>query len=118
MEIRDFRINEAIGKRKAVVIIVHGMQEHLLRYTDFAKYLASQGYTVVRYPLIGHGPTVSELEKGYFGRKDGWKKLVQQLKTVVEKTAKLYPHTPIVVYGHSLGSMIARAYIQDFDHQI
>ena len=118
MEIRDLLIEKPIGKVKAIVIIVHGMQEHLFRYTDFANYLSRQGYLVVRYSLLGHGPSVAKEDRGYFGEKDGWKNLVEQLKTVVERIKHSYPGIPVVVYGHSFGSMIARAFIQEYDHLI
>lgn len=118
MEILDYCVSEPSEKAKLVVIIVHGMQEHLYRYTDFANYLANKGYIAVRYSLLGHGPSVSKEEKGYFGEKNGDQKLVQQLNEVVKETKRRYPNQAIVLYAHSLGSMIARAYLQDQDSEV
>ena len=42
---------------KAVVQIVHGMQEHALRYVDFCEFLVYNNYTVLVSDLRGHGKT-------------------------------------------------------------
>ena len=42
-------------KAKAVLQIVHGMEEHKERYYSFAEYLSENGITVVVGDLRGHG---------------------------------------------------------------
>ena len=42
-----------------MVQIAHGMAEHSLRYRDFARYLAQQGFVVSVHDHMGHGKSVS-----------------------------------------------------------
>ena len=54
---------------KAVIQLVHGMAEYILRYEEFAVYLARRGYIVVGNDHAGHGFSVgSDRERGYFGK--------------------------------------------------
>ena len=64
------------GKIKGVVQIVHGMAEHRKRYEPFAQFLKSHGYAVVSFDLPGHGESIEDGLKGYFGEKDGWDHLL------------------------------------------
>ena len=54
--------NEEIEKYRGVVQLVHGMEEHIGRYEDFAKLLMSQGYIVVGHDHLGHGNSVENKE--------------------------------------------------------
>ena len=104
---------------KASVVIVHGMAEHRKRYDDFARYLQRQGYAVFTYDLPGHGETVGEDGlKGYFGPKNGWNNLVKSAKEIVDESKRQYPNAGVVLFGHSMGSMIARCFIQQYDDEI
>lgn len=103
-------------KTKGAVAIVHGMAEHRKRYAGFAEYLADSGYGVITYDLPGHGESVSE-EKGHFGD-DGWQTLVESAGRAVRRAKTEFPDVKIVLFGHSMGSMIARCYLQDHDSEI
>lgn len=98
---------------KAVVILVHGMQEYSDRYADFCQYLTSQGYSCVRYDLLGHGKKLSASERGYFGN-DGWQKLLQQLHRHVQQAHSQFPGQKVILFGHSMGTIIIRTYLQDY----
>lgn len=102
---------------KAVIQIVHGMSEHRKRYDDFAQYLKQLGYAVVTFDLPGHGESVAEV-KGYFGEKDGWQHLLYATHQVTEKIKEEFPDTPIVLFGHSMGTIVARCYIQTHDDEL
>ncbi len=99
-----------------VVAIVHGMAEHSGRYQDFAEYLSDQGYGVITYDLPGHGEDSEE--KGYFGRKKGWDLLVNSAVSAVRKAKKEFPEVPVFLFGHSMGSMICRCFLQLHDKEI
>ena len=61
--------NEERQKYRGVIQLVHGMEEHIGRYEDFAKLLISQGYIVVGHDHLGHGNSVkSEEDLGYFAK--------------------------------------------------
>ena len=106
------------GKLKAVVQIVHGMSEHRKRYEDFAEFLKSHGYGVVTFDLPGHGESAEGGLKGYFGEKGGWDHLLYATHQVTEQIKKECPGVPIVLFGHSMGSIIGRCYIQQYDDEL
>ena len=46
---------EPEGSPVAVVQILHGIAEHMLRYDEFARFLAGHGFLVVAEDHMGHG---------------------------------------------------------------
>ena len=103
------------GEPLAVVEIIHGMAEHRKRYDEFARWLQEKGFAVVTYDLPGHGETAEGSPLGYFGMKDGWGNLVKSARTVAEECMRQYPDKPFFILGHSMGTMIARCYLQKYD---
>ena len=104
---------------KGIVQIAHGMAEYSNRYADFAKYLCSRGYAVFINDHIGHGKSVSSRDDlGYFGEKDGWEILVKDVKALSDIAKKAYPQKPLIIFGHSMGSFIARSYSQKYGTDI
>ena len=43
------------GAPHAALLLVHGMAEHSGRYSDFAAFMAENGYAVRAYDQRGHG---------------------------------------------------------------
>lgn len=103
---------------KAAVFIVHGMQEHQRRYKDFAEYLTTRGIGVVTYDLPGHGETDKGSTRGWFGNENGWRNLASSLTEICLLTKQEFPGVPVVCYGHSMGTMLARTFIQLHDAMI
>ena len=100
-----------LKKPKAVVYIVHGMAEHALRYDDFAQYLLDNGFSVYSMDLRGHGKTAGTVEKlGFFAEADGWNRMVDDIRVLTRTGEKENPGLPAVLYGHSMGSILARCY--------
>lgn len=100
---------------KAIFQISHGMAEHGERYSDFAAYLCSKGFAVFANDHIGHGKSVkSDGDLGYFGENGGWNAFVEDERTITELIKKEYPNTPIIFFGHSMGSFIAREYLRRY----
>ena len=98
---------------KGIVQICHGMAEHLERYEEFIDFLTSSGYVVFIHDHLGHGKSVkNDGELGYFGEKDGYKTLVNDVKLVTDLAKDKYPELPVFLFGHSMGSFIARYYTQ------
>lgn len=95
------------GAPKAVVQIVHGIADHASRYEPFAEYLNSQGYLVVAQDHMGHGDSITEeAPQGYFN--GGWFAGVDDTYQLYLDTRKKHPDLPCVLFGHSMGSFIAR----------
>ena len=95
---------------KGVVQIAHGMAEHSARYAEFAKALAERGYAVFINDHLGHGKSVASKEDlGFFGPM-GYDALVKDMKQLTEIAKKEYPELPFIIFGHSMGSFLAREY--------
>lgn len=104
---------------EACVVIVHGMQEHQNRYISFAQFLRERGIVVMTYDLPGHGPLAqSEKTLGYFGSEDGWNVLVDSAHQCIAKVRREYPQLPVWYFGHSMGTIIGRCYLQKWDSEI
>ena len=99
------------GEVRAVVIIHHGMAEHINRYADYVKHLTDMGYAVFMHDMANHGKSNQKTELlGYFGENDGYKNLVKDLKTVYDIAKKEFPDKKIIMFGHSMGSFIVRCF--------
>ena len=100
---------------KAIFQIAHGMAEHGERYEDFAAYLCEKGFAVLVNDHVGHGKSVkSDDDLGYFGENGGWDSLVEDERSFTELIKAEFPDLPIVFFGHSMGSFIAREYIRRY----
>lgn len=97
---------------KAIFQISHGMAEHGERYKDFASYLCEKGFAVVVEDHMGHGKSIStDDDLGYFGENNGWDALVEDERAVTELVKADFPDVPVIFFGHSMGSFVAREYI-------
>ncbi|HOD01703.1 MAG: lysophospholipase L2 [Firmicutes bacterium ADurb.Bin300] len=104
---------------KAIIQITHGMAEHTDRYLDFAHYLCSLGYAVYMHDHLGHGKSVSSDEQlGFFGEKEGCKTLVEDVKQLTDIIKNENPDKKIILFGHSMGSFIARSYCEKYGKEI
>jgi alpha-beta hydrolase superfamily lysophospholipase len=98
---------------RCVLHIQHGMAEHCLRYRHFAEFLASLGVAVYAQDHRGHGQSVAAGETlGYYADRDGWNLVLQDVRQLNRMASELHPGVPVVMFGHSMGSFIARAYAQ------
>ncbi|WLR42731.1 lysophospholipase [Bacillus carboniphilus] len=107
------------GDVKAVVQLSHGMAEHIERYDEFASFLVKHGYAVYGHDHRGHGNTAESTEElGHFHDENGFSLVVEDLKRMTEIIKKDYPNKPIILMGHSMGSFVARRYIQLYGEQL
>ena len=97
-------------KPKAIIQVIHGMEEHQDRYKDFATYLSKQGFMVVTSDMRGHGKNAKEL--GYFKDKGGYKQLIEDQLKIRDYIQEHYNGTPVYLFGHSMGTMISRVLLQ------
>ncbi len=98
---------EPEGEVKAVLQIVHGIAEYVERYDDFANYLNAMGILVVAEDHMGHGQSINgEGIQGYFH--GGWFTAVADTYRLLEDTRAEFPGVPYVLFGHSMGSFMAR----------
>lgn len=71
-----------------VIIVVHGMAEHIERYFEFCEKLIKRGYKVYAYSHRGHFPTDTIENYGYMGDGDNFQNLVEDLNCIVEYVKK------------------------------
>jgi alpha-beta hydrolase superfamily lysophospholipase len=100
---------------KASVVILHGMVEHHKRYFDFAKFLNTNGIDVYLYDHRGHGTDKVHKELGFFDETKGYKKVVNDAIEVMKYVKKNNRCKKLFLLGHSMGSLIARNVIQQYD---
>ena len=111
-------IAEPKGKPKAVVQISHGMAEHKERYFKFMEYLAENGYVCVINDHRGHGNSVKDKKDlGYFYTEDT-NFIVDDLHDVTFYIKNKYPDYKTYLFSHSMGTLVARGYIQKYDKEI
>ena len=95
-----------------IVQLVHGIAEHIARYDAFASFLADNGYIVAGHDQLGHGKSsLNDSTLGFFSEKDGWEKAVQDIHALHDILAERFPGKPYVLFGHSMGSFLARTYL-------
>lgn len=103
------------GKAKGIVQIVHGMQEYMGRYKDFAEYLSGKGYIVVGHDQLGHGRTaVTEDQLGYIAKEHPSDILIRDIYRLRKGAEKKFPDLPYFIFGHSMGSYLLRKYITKY----
>lgn len=100
------------GTPKAVLMISHGVGEHILRYASFARFLTERGFVVAGHDHLGHGGSVAaDAPRLYFGPKGSWQYVVDDLYARRKLVAERYPGVPCFLMGHSMGSFLARTYL-------
>lgn len=98
-------------KIKGIIQISHGMCEYFGRYLDFAEFMSKHGFIVCGNDHLGHGNSVNtDNELGYFSPENGWKNAVEDLYMLTKIMKENYKDIPYFLFGHSMGSFIARAY--------
>lgn len=101
---------------KAVVQIIHGALEYKERYLPLAEYLRDHGFAVVLSDNRGHGHSTSE--DNPFGLMPGVDRLIADQVMISDWIKSRYPDTPLDLFGHSMGSMLARIYLQRHDARV
>ncbi len=97
-----------------VLQICHGMQEYILRYDEFATYMADRGFVVVGHDHIGHGLSVrNQDELGIMHTDRPAEVMVEDILTNYEMTKREYPKLPYTILGHSMGSYLLRRFLSE-----
>lgn len=107
------RIWDNIASPKAVILLAHGMVEHGLRYDDFARYLNGRGYILVVPDCRGHGKTAGSPDMVSVYDGDMFGDIVRDNMKLADQLLNTYK-VPLVAMGHSFGSFITQAFIQNY----
>lgn len=101
---------------KAIVQISHGMAEHAGRYEEFAYKLTMEGYGVYANDHRGHGKTIkNSADMGYFAPQKGWDLVVEDMYILTKHIKEEWEGCPIFLFGHSMGSLLSRQYIYQYE---
>jgi alpha-beta hydrolase superfamily lysophospholipase len=101
------------GRPKAVVQLVHGLGEYATRYEPLAQALVAAGYAVYGSDHRGHGATGVHQYDGDLSRlgrpgPGGVRAIVRSLKQLRDLAHDEHPDVPVVLLGHSLGSLLGQ----------
>ena len=97
-----------------VVIISHGMSEHMGRYKWLITQLNNDGYHVVANDHRGHGKwIVNGYKEGVFSAKDGWDQVTNDLIQLINSSHIEFPNHKHYLFAHSMGSYVALSAISN-----
>jgi alpha-beta hydrolase superfamily lysophospholipase len=98
---------------RAVLVVSHGMGEHRRRYRAPLTAFVAAGYAIYAADHRGHGESALDPTKfGDYGP-GGFAGVVEDLATVIERARGENPGRPLILFGHSMGSMISQALVID-----
>lgn len=89
---------------KALIIGIHGFNDHIGRFTHVHTPLARAGLAVFAFDQRGFGQTVQKAENGA-GRKyawTSWREQMEDLEWAVAEGRKACAGVPVFLYGHSM----------------
>jgi alpha-beta hydrolase superfamily lysophospholipase len=107
-----------IDAPRGLVIISHGASEHSGRYHRFAHALNSAGFAAVALDHRGHGRTASAGQPGVMGPGGGQAVIddLEELRAAARSGTD--SRVPAFLFGHSMGSLIALAYLVDHSQDL
>ena len=99
------------SRPRGMVLLVHGLGEHMGRYEKLARRLGNWGFEVRGYDQYGHGES-----GGPRGGLTSGTRLLDDLGDIVDDTrARLSRRkiaaTPLILLGHSLGGLVAARFV-------
>jgi len=101
-----------------IVVLVHGMGEHVRRYDHVASALTSHGFVVYGHDHRGHGASLAAGdEPGHLGA-NGWSALVDDLNLVIAQVKSDHPGLPVAMVAHSMGSFATQQFLLDHGAEV
>jgi alpha-beta hydrolase superfamily lysophospholipase len=95
-------------KVNGVVIISHGMAEHMGRYSWLTNKLNKDGYHVIGHDHRGHGKWIKNgYKEGVFHSSNGWNLVTDDLTNLIYDSQAEFPNYKHYLLAHSMGSYVA-----------
>ena len=104
---------DLIKNPKAIILIVHGLCEHLQRYDYVVSKFNEWGYSVYRFDNQGHGR--SQGKRAYIEDYNDFTKDVDEMVELIKKENE---NEKIFILGHSMGGMIGSLYGIDYPNRV
>jgi len=96
----------AIGEPRAHLLLVHGIAEHASRHEHVATRFAQAGIETHAFDLRGFG--ASSGRRAYVDR---WSQYHDDVEDQLAAIRAVSGRLPVVLYGHSMGGLIALGYV-------
>lgn len=105
-------------KPKGVLQLVHGFGEHSRRYLHMIVNLMEAGFIVAADDHVGHGKTALENDTWGNWGSAGCQTMMEDEHTLKQLVQEKYPDVPYFMFGHSMGSIIARQFIAKYGDEL
>lgn len=113
-----WRHQDSVSPERGVLMISHGLAEHSARYARFAAFMAAQGFHVHAHDHRGHGAThASDAPLGRYAGRQGVAKVLADVRVMRDMVGALHPGLPVILFGHSMGGLIALNAAEDDPHR-
>lgn len=97
-----------VDKPRAIFLLIHGVGEHSGRYQRLKEAMVELGLSVYALDHRGHGRS-----SGKRGHVKEFNDYLKDVKQLYELAVSENPNTPVVIFGHSMGGVIAAQYALD-----
>ncbi|MGE5420131.1 MAG: lysophospholipase [Chloroflexota bacterium] len=88
-----------------VILLVHGIGEHVRRYNHWADLFRKENYAFAALDLPGHGRS-----EGGRGRIKKYSNVYELIDLLLKTGSRTFPGVPLYLYGHSMGGGIVLDY--------
>jgi acylglycerol lipase len=95
------------ASERALVVVAHGLGEHIGRYDALATRLVREGFAVRGYDQRGHG-----YAPGARANIDRFERFSEDLGSFTAAARAQHPGKPMVLLGHSMGGVVAARAVQ------
>ena len=93
---------------RAILLIVHGLNEHSGRYKHMAAYFTGKGYGVYGMDLVGHGKS-----SGTRSFAKDFPAFINPILSYLDMIKETHPGKPVFLIGHSMGGLIGAYFLID-----
>lgn len=101
-----------------IIEFVHGMCERKERYEPTMKFFSQYGFICAITDMRGHGANILTTDDlGFFGE-EGYKGLIEDVHEYTMFLHREFPNLPLILLGHSMGSLIVRTYLKKYSRSI
>ena len=104
---------------KGVIQISHGVGEHAGRYNSIASLLQEKGYEIYANDHRIHGKSAKTKDYlGFYDGEDYFADAIFDMRKLTEIIKKDHPNKKIILFGHSMGSLLSREYVTKYGEDL